>query len=62
MHYEGLETQGRLPQENTQHASGCCNVTMVSAATGSPRIPIMTTVPLLLPGLNEQESPNWPLL
>ena len=30
--------QEQLPQENTQHTSGCCNFTLPSATTGSPRI------------------------
>ena len=38
-HCQGPAIQGQLPQENTQRASGCCNVTLASAATGSPRIP-----------------------
>ena len=54
--------QGQLPRENTWHAPGWCNVMLVSAAAGSPRIPIITTVPLPPPGLNEQEPPNQPLL
>ena len=29
---------GQLPRENAQHASGCCNVTLASAAAGSPHI------------------------
>ena len=58
----GSMIQGQLPQENTQHASGCCNVTLASADSGMPRIPIETTVPLPLPGLSKQESPNQPLL
>ena len=31
--------QGQLPRENTQHTSGCYNVTPASAAAGSPCIP-----------------------
>ena len=38
-HCQGPVIQGQLPQENTWHASGCCSVTLVSAAAGSPRIP-----------------------
>ena len=37
-HCQGHVIQGRLPQENTWRASGCCNVTPASAAAGSPRI------------------------
>ena len=57
-HCQGPVIQGQLPQENTRHASGCCNVMLASSATGSPHIPSMTTVPLPLPGMSEQESPN----
>ena len=35
---QGPVSQGQLPQENTLHASGWCNVTKASAATGSPGI------------------------
>ena len=38
-HCQGPVIQGQLPRENTQCASGCCNVTTVSATAGSPRIP-----------------------
>ena len=34
-HCQGPVIQGQLPQENTQSASGCCNVMLGSAATGS---------------------------
>ena len=61
-HCKDLVIQGQLPQENTQRASGCCNMTWASAAADTPRIPIMTTVPLPLPGLREQESPKQLLL
>ena len=44
------------------HASGCYIVKSVSATAGSPRIPVMSTVPLTHPGLSEQEPPNHPLL
>ena len=54
--------QGQLPQKNTQCTSGWCNITPASAATGSPSIPIITTISLPLPGLSEQGSPNQPLL
>ena len=37
-HCQGPVIQGQLPQENTWHASGCCNVTLASAAAGSPHI------------------------
>ena len=46
----------------TQACPGCCNITPASATAGSPCIPIMTTVLLLLPGLRQQESPNQLLL
>ena len=36
-HCQGPMIQGQLPQENTWHASGCCNVMPASAATGLPR-------------------------
>ena len=35
-HCQGPVIQGQLPREKAQHASGCCNVTPASAATGSP--------------------------
>ena len=38
-HCQGPVMQGQLPRENTRHASGCCNVTPASAATGSSCIP-----------------------
>ena len=38
-HYcQGPMIQGQLRWENTQRASGCCDVMLASAATGSPRI------------------------
>ena len=37
-HCQGLVIQGQLRRENTWHASGCCNVTLASAAAGSPRL------------------------
>ena len=38
-HCQGPMIQGQFPWENTQHASGCCNVTPASATLGSPCIP-----------------------
>ena len=38
-HCQGPKIQGQFPGENTWHASGCCHVTLASAATGSPHIP-----------------------
>ena len=38
-HCQGTVIQGQLPRENTQHASGCCNVTPASVTTDSPCIP-----------------------
>ena len=38
-HCQGPVIQGQLPRENTWHASGCCNITLASAAEGSPHIP-----------------------
>ena len=35
-HCQDPVIQGQLPRENTRHAAGCCNVTLASAATGSP--------------------------
>ena len=61
-HCQGPEIQGQIPRENTWHASGCCNVMLASAITGSHRIPIMTIVPLPLLSLSEQESLNQLLL
>ena len=57
-HCQGPVIQGQLPRENTQWASGCCNVMSDSAAPGMPCIPIMTTVPFPIPRLSEQGSPN----
>ena len=37
-HCQGPVIRGQPPRENTWHASGCCNVTPASAATGSPHI------------------------
>ena len=62
LHCQGPMIQGQLPQENTWHASGSCNIRPTSATTGSYRIPIMTTVPLPLPNLSEKESTNQLLL
>ena len=36
-HCQGPMIQGQLPRENARRASGCCIVTLDSAATGSPR-------------------------
>ena len=44
-HCQGPMIQGQLPRENTRRASGCCNVTLVSAAAGSPRIPYPSLPP-----------------
>ena len=38
LHCQGPMIQG-LPQENTRHTSGCCNITQASAVTGSAHIP-----------------------
>ena len=54
-HCQGPVVQGQHPRENTRHASGCCNVMLASATTGSPRIPMITTIPVSSPGLNEPE-------
>ena len=48
--------QGQVPQENTWCASGCCNVTLASVATGSTSIPIIITIPLPPPSLNDKSS------
>ena len=37
-HCQGPVIQGQLPRENTRSASGWCNVTLASAAAGSPCI------------------------
>ena len=37
-HCQGPVIQGQPPQENTRRASGWCNITLASAAAGSPRI------------------------
>ena len=41
-HCKGPVIQGQLPWENTWHASGCCNVTLASAAAGLPCIPYLS--------------------
>ena len=38
-HCQGPLIQRQLPQKNTRCAAGCCNITLVSATTGSPRVP-----------------------
>ena len=37
-HYQGPVMQGQLPREKAWRASGCCNVTLASAAAGLPCI------------------------
>ena len=37
-HCQGPVIQGQLPRENAQRASRWCNVTLASAAAGSPRL------------------------
>ena len=37
-HCQGPGIRGQHPRENTRRASGCCNITPASAATGSPRL------------------------
>ena len=44
-HCQGPVIQGQLPRENTWHTSGCCNVILVSATTGSPRTPYPSLPP-----------------
>ena len=44
-HCQGPVIQGQLPRENTRHASGCCKVTLASAAAGLPRIPYPSLPP-----------------
>ena len=44
-HCQGPVIQGQLPRENARHASGWCNITPASAATGSPRIPYSSLPP-----------------
>ena len=61
-HCQGPKIHGQLPQENTAHTSTYCNVMPASATEGSNYIAIMTTLPLRLPSLSEQESRNQPLL
>ena len=56
-HCQGPVIQGQLPQENAWLTSGWCNVTLASAATGSPCI---RTPPS--PGLSESEPPSQLLL
>ena len=53
-HCQGPVIQGQLPRENARRASGCCNVTLASAASGLPHI----LYPSLPPGLSEPEPPN----
>ena len=38
-HCQGPVIQRHLPREKTQRTSGCCNVMLASATTGSPHIP-----------------------
>ena len=47
-HCQGPMIQGQLPRENALRASGCCNVTLVSDAAGSPRL--LCTPPSPRPG------------
>ena len=54
-HCQGPVIQGQLPWENTLYTSVCYNITPASAAAGLPYIPIITTVPLPPPDLNEQD-------
>ena len=61
-HCQGPVIQGQLPRENTWPTSGCCNVMLASEAAGSTHIPILTTIPLPLPSVSEQGSPNKLLL
>ena len=44
-HCQGTVIQGQLSKENTQHASGCCNVMPASASTGSPSVPYPSLPP-----------------
>ena len=45
-HGQGPVIQGQLPQENAWRASGCCNITLASAAdAGSPCIPYPSLPP-----------------
>ena len=44
-HCQDPVIQGQLPQENTGCTSSCCNVTLDSAATGSPRT-LYPSIPL----------------
>ena len=44
-HYQGPMIQGKLPRENKRCTSGCCNVTLASAAAGLPRIPYPSLPP-----------------
>ena len=37
-HCQSPMIQGQLPRENTRRAAGCCNITLASAAAGSPHI------------------------
>ena len=57
-HCQGPMIQGQLPQENTWHDSGCCNLMPASAAADSPCIPYHS----LLPSLSDTEPPNQWLL
>ena len=61
-HCQSPVIQGQLPQENTWHSSGSCNVMLASVTSGSPCIPIITTVPLPPHSMSEPEPPNQPLL
>ena len=47
-HSQGPVIHGQLPRESKRHASGCCNVTPPSAATGLARIPYPSLPPALV--------------
>ena len=57
-HGQGPMIRGQLPWENARRTSGWCNVTLASAAAGSPRL--LRTAPS--PGLSEPEPPKQLLL
>ena len=73
-HCQGPVIQGQLPRENALRASGWCNVTLASAAAGSPRLlrtppspqsewarAPESTAPLTPSSLSEEQTPSGDL-
>ena len=72
-HCQGPVIQGQLPWESARRTSGCCKVTLASAAAGSPRIRTLpspqpewarapeSAAPLTPPCLSEEQTPSGDL-